>query len=296
MDLGALIGMFGGRREAHGTWLGGLEALAGTSVGSLFACMLSVWDPWQIWDYIRTTGFREIARDLFDQDLREATKHQSLNSGKALRCMLRKGLRDMVGDPDMTLAGWYLHTGKRLVITVTNMDTGQAEFWCHRTMPTLEVWKALRASVSLPLLFPVFVVRGHRYSDGGVACNIPCHRFPAAETVTFFVNSPEGDDSDSYLRTLVNHYSLSAQLGSMRAEPRYALNSVVCMAATDNVSPYALNASSGEIDALVEQGARCWRALALRNLAVALCVFTCLIAAREGSDKSPPPRRRPLPV
>jgi predicted acylesterase/phospholipase RssA len=238
--------------------------------------MLTVWDPWTIWNYVRTTGFRKIAETLFDQNILRITEGMAINSGAALENLLQQGMQDLANDRNATFEDLYRKTGKKLVITVTNVRTGFAEYWSVDNVPRMEVWRALRASVSLPILFPAFKIANAKYTDGGLACNIPCQLFPADRTLTLFVHAPtvdQGGITSNYFRQLMHHYSDAAQLGQFRVQPLYACRSVPCMAAPTNVSAYALNATNEEIDALVLQGARCWAAVCARNVLIGCSIY-----------------------
>jgi predicted acylesterase/phospholipase RssA len=285
MYLGALIAMFNNNRIGYANWARTLKGVAGTSVGALIAALLTVWDPWTIWEYVKTKGFRKIAESLFDQNIVQVTKGMSINSGRALETLLQKGMHDLTGNPNITFTELYKLTGKTLVVTVTNLDTGFAEYWSAATVPRMEVWRALRASVSLPILFPPFKVSNALYTDGGLACNVPCQLFPAAETLTFFVHAPvtEQTQTPGYLRQLAYYYSDAAQLGQFRAVPAYAVRSVPCKAAPHSASSFALNASNEEIDALVAQGALCWNAVCAKTVCICLCIYFASFLKREAT-------------
>ena len=152
MYLGALIAMFGNDKSTYAVWASGIKSYAGSSVGALLACLLTVWDPWAIWDYVRTTGFRKIAESLFDQNILAITEAMSINSGAALERLLKQGMADLTGSADVTFHQLFQLTGKKLVVTVTNLRTGFAEYWSVATVPRMEVWRALRATSVMPFL------------------------------------------------------------------------------------------------------------------------------------------------
>ncbi len=281
--LGALMEMCADSPKVYADWFAHVHTLAGASMGSLLSAMLTLWTPWQSWEYLRTKGLRSLgSTGLFDQKLEDVTRNMALTSGKKLNDTLRQGVADLTGDENTTLLQLFERTNKRLVITVTNVDTGHAEFWCHRTRPHVKLWEALRCSASLPVLFPAYVVEGVQFTDGGVTCNIPCHRFPPTSTLVLFVHEPlcaPGEtNTGNFLRKVAYHFTDSAQLGPMRVEPRYGVNAVACMATHENVSAYNLGASPIEIDKLVQQGRACFRAVCMRNVCLAAVVVSALFS------------------
>jgi len=139
MYPGVLIALCNGDRDAYAAWFKGVNCVAGTSVGSIFAYMLTVWDPWTVCEKIKTCGFRDIAATLFDHNVAEATMQRSINSGRALEAMLKRGVLESLGDEGATLLDLYKRTGKKLVITVTDRQSGRVGFWNYTNRPELPI-------------------------------------------------------------------------------------------------------------------------------------------------------------
>jgi predicted acylesterase/phospholipase RssA len=264
MYLGALIGFFGNSKAAYTAWRAQLKSVAGTSVGALVGFLITIWDPWQILEFVKTAGFKELDQKLFDQDWKGLCMELSVNSGRQLNLLIQKGMLQSTGSENTTFRQAYEQSGIHFIATVTNSQTGGTHYWSHTNMPDLPVWKALRASVSIPYVFPEFVIEDGRYIDGGVTCNIPCHLFPARQTLVMYVQIRRKRSLTP--GTLLDWYSNSAQLGCFRAKPLYALNSVPCVPDSNSVSQYNFGASSEDMDDLVLQGLRCWNAMVSRNI------------------------------
>jgi predicted acylesterase/phospholipase RssA len=289
MYLGVLMEMCCNSEKEYGTWFQGVRCFAGASMGSLLAAMLTLWTPWRCWEYLRTKGLRSLSSTgLFDQTIEDVRRNMSLTSGKLLEKTLREGVADLTGDENTTLLQFYQRTNKRLVITVTNVETGHAEFWCFKTKPKVKLWEALRCSASLPVLFPAYEIDGVKYTDGGVTCNIPCHRYEPSQTLVLFVHAPistfEEGGNDNILKKLMYHFADSAQLGPMRAEPLFGANAIPCMASKTNVSAYNLGASPDDVDGLVQQGRVCYDSLCVRNVCLAALIASSLF--RRGHEKT----------
>ena len=280
MYLGALIEMCNNNKTKYDTWFQKVRCFAGASMGSLIAVLLTLWTPWESWEYLRTKGLRTLSSaNLFDQNLEDVKRTMSLTSGKLLEKTLREGVADLTGDESTTLLQLYRRTNKRLVITVTNVETGHAEFWCCKTKPNVKVWEALRCSASLPVLFPAYVMNGVEYTDGGVSCNIPCHRYKPSATLILFVHAPIRtfeDRNENILKKVLYHFTDSAQLGSMRAQPLFGVNAIPCMANKSNASAYNLGASPEDVDNLVHQGRVCYTAFLVRNVCIVSLILSAL--------------------
>jgi NTE family protein len=64
-----------------------------------------------------------------------------------------------------------------LHITATNFDNESLEIFSTTTHPTLEVYRACRASISIPLYFVPEVINGDLYVDGGIKANFAIDYF-----------------------------------------------------------------------------------------------------------------------
>ncbi len=267
--IGALMQYACNSVDMWKSWSTNVKGLAGTSIGSLFAFLLQIWTPWEVLSYLNETGFKSIAQNIFDLSAEEAMQFKSVNSGKEVSAQLQTLVERVTGDKNMTMLELYQKTGKMFVVTVNNLTTGRCTYLSWKSAGSVPVWKALRASVSLPFLFAPVEINGQLFCDGGVKCNIPCHVFPPRSTLVFFVNGYTSPTS-CYMYKLLSQYQDGAQLGQFRSEPLYAMNSVPCSPSQDSVSAYAFNASSDEITELVNQGKMCWTAVVVRNFMMAM--------------------------
>jgi len=264
MYLGALIGVVGNSLDKYDTWRGRLKAVAGSSIGALIGYLITIWNPWRVLEFVKQAGFQSLGKGLLDQDWKGLAADKALNSGRELNALLQKGMLDTAGSENATFQDVYKLTNVLFIVTVTNSTTGMTHYWSHVNTPNIAVWMALRASVSIPYVFPEFKVGSGTYIDGGVTCNLPCHLFPARRTLSLFVQPRTRDWFTP--GALIDFYSNAAQLGSFRVQPLYALNSVPCVPGTDTVSAFNFGAGNAQLDNLVMQGVRSWNAVMFRNL------------------------------
>jgi len=97
------------------------------------------------------------------------------------------------GDSELTFLGLYQRYGTELAISVSNVSRQQMEY-CHvNTTPDLPIKFAIRASMSLPILWtPMNLFGDEKYVDGGVFNNFPIKAFDG-----WFLSTDVGD---SYLK------------------------------------------------------------------------------------------------
>lgn len=107
-----------------------------------------------------------------------------LNKGKSIDVFVSKMLNEKIGLEDLTFLDLAKHTGKNLIVCVTNLTKNCSEYWSVDTVPNMSVVKAIRASCSIPFVFTPVMYNNCIYVDGGVLDNFP---------VCYFDDSSFGD-------------------------------------------------------------------------------------------------------
>lgn len=291
MYIGALLRLCAFSRQAYYAWLAKLKNVAGTSAGALMGFMVVAgMDPWQMRRMVHRCGLERLLRGMLDRTLEDIQAERALTSGEAMDAACGEMVAAATGRCDTTFAELHARTGRTFTVAVTNGSSNSTEYWSHLTRPDMRVAVALRCTTSVPLVFRAPVVDNVVYFDGGLTCNVPCHLFPPESTVTLLVHSPpRAIEPNTGIRAtvlrLLSLASAAAQLGVMRAEPRYAARAVPCVAppaeATPSMAilgPYAFNAAPHDIDTLILQGARCVEGVILRDTLIATSFLTLVMA------------------
>jgi len=78
---------------------------------------------------------------------------------------------------DLTFAELHAATGVELHIFAADVDTVRRKRFCHMETPTVSVFAAIKASMSVGLLFPPCRVEGANYVDGALINNFPMSTF-----------------------------------------------------------------------------------------------------------------------
>lgn len=101
-----------------------------------------------------------------------------LNRGKNIEAFVASMLSTKMGGLlDATFLDVAKHTGKNLIVCVTNLTKGKAEYWSVDTVPNMSVIKAIRASCCIPLVFTPVFHNSDIYVDGGLFDNFPIRYF-----------------------------------------------------------------------------------------------------------------------
>lgn len=69
--------------------------------------------------------------------------------------------------PKVTFSQLYRITGQNLTITACCLDRNTTIHFHHETFPDVSIIDAIMASCSIPIVFPIYTIKGQRYIDGG---------------------------------------------------------------------------------------------------------------------------------
>jgi len=175
--------------------------VAGTSAGAYTAMLVAIGCPAaQIRALATATNYPSF-EDHFDP-LRLATKY-GLYQGQALLAWIQQGIAARKLPIDTTFAALAKSGGRDLRVFATDLTTRDVREFSHRSTPDVSIASAVRASMSIPLMFaawrfPDGVPDDHLYIDGGIVMNYPITAFDdtAAPTTTLgFRLRPPADRS-----------------------------------------------------------------------------------------------------
>jgi predicted acylesterase/phospholipase RssA len=297
--IGALKALCQHSPAAFSAWVrSNLRGVAGASAGSLVGLMLCAGlDPWRMQSVVAEYGLDGLMRGMLDMDPSTTMEVSALSSGADADALCRHVTREATGSPDCTFGQLFQATGRTFVVVVTNAATCCPEFWSHSTHPDTALWLALRCSTCVPGVFASPLVHGVPMMDGGVACNLPCHLFPARETLFLMVRDRRvgtvGPAAAAATRprhavTRVLKILLeNAQTGPLRMLPGlvYKCIPVYPVVPLARWGPYAFDAPREDVVALIDAGeASVYGALARDVLLRVLPVLLALLLA-PGADK-----------
>lgn len=231
--------------------LPGVRGLAGASAGAFTAMLVAVGcDAATIARIATGTDYRSL-EDHFDP-LRLAT-HYGLYRGEALHAWIAGAFASTGLDPRLDFDALAAATGRDLRVFATDLSHRMAREFSARATPRVAVVDAVRASMSIPLMFaawrfPAGDPDDHLYVDGGVVMNYPIAAFdedaPADATLGFrLVPGPkpvpipgDWDHPAAYVHALFGAI-LAAQAIDVAAQPLDRMRSVAIddfgIAATD---------------------------------------------------------------
>lgn len=231
-----------------------LKGCSGCSIGAL-AALLTCLSVRQKQLYKQMIRF-DISAIMADIDLKNFTETYGLHSGDILRNQLFKILEMYTGDEFITFAELYQQTKKHLLMTVTNVSTGQVEIHDHINTPNFIVVNSLMASMCIPIIFSPVVINSHLYVDGGILNGIPFQSFDLDKTLILVLrgNLPGfGNIKDFMLRIFMIGFWNSDASNLENIPPEYQ-NRVVQFIGSENLSAFKFDCSLEEKHYMIEHG------------------------------------------
>ena len=87
-----------------------------------------------------------------------------------------------LGKPNLTFKELYEYNKLNFIVSAVNISKQKQVYFNHESHPDLEIYKALRMTTCIPIIFKPFLYEGDYYVDGGVID--PC-------SINYFKNSKE---------------------------------------------------------------------------------------------------------
>lgn len=293
MYIGVLMQLCGHDVDTYKRWVHNVRGVAGTSAGAIVGFLLAAGlSPWAMLDTVATCGLPRVMKGMLDLEPAAVARTNALTSGEAVEEVCRDLVRRITGSSDTTLSQFFRQTGKQFVVVVTNLDTQSAEFWDHVSEPDLPVWLAIRATSSLPGIFPMVALPdGRRVVDGGLVCNVPCV-FPSHSTLTLLVQNYRrpGQKLPPYLLNVVAIQMEAAQTGCLRRDPVLFMRCIPCPFPTrpPRLGRLTFDASEEELRDLVAEGCRAVCGVYMRDVFIVCLVLraACILARKSSSYSS----------
>lgn len=142
-----------------------LNIFVGTSIGSIFAFLLSLNSYIEeIEEFINTLDFN----NLFKFNFKNLYCNYGLNNGNNIVKILENFVIKKNYNTNLTFQELKNKTNNTLIINASNITKKQNEIFDYINTPNLEIIKAIRMSISIPLIFTPIEYNNCLYVDGGI--------------------------------------------------------------------------------------------------------------------------------
>lgn len=165
-----------------------ITQVGGTSAGAITAALLAAGAGNEgLTKSVKHTDFRNFVKDSWGVigDVDRLYKGYGLHTGDGFVQILKQYFGEFSGNSDITFAQLDLLAEKqpdkfkKLTVIASNLSNSRSQLFNSKNCPNLPVWQAVRASMSIPLVFEPANINGEYYVDGGLAWNYPIDLYDA---------------------------------------------------------------------------------------------------------------------
>ena len=147
--------------------LSNIKNILGCSVGGIVSMLLCLG--------FTTEEITAIAFNLDTSKLVNIKKNNFFNiyykfgfePGDKLENIIKSLIKNKTGNENYTFQDLYDNYQKKLIIVGSNINTRSHEIFNVENTPQMELWKAIRITCGIPILFQPFEYQGNLYIDGG---------------------------------------------------------------------------------------------------------------------------------
>jgi NTE family protein len=190
-----------------------IEHVAATSAGAITATLLAVGAGSKgLTESVLDSNFNQFIYDpgWILMDIYRLFRHYGIHSGNSFAKILQGYIKQYAGDPNLTFEQLEQkviadpHIFKHLSVVASNITTQKVDVFNNKNTPDLPIWKAVRCSMSIPVVFEPYEIKDNYYVDGGLGWLYPIDIYDEKK--------PDGED-------IINHETLGFYL-----EPQNEIN------------------------------------------------------------------------
>jgi len=218
-----------------------LEEMIGVSAGSFFGLLYILNIKW---DFLLEFFIKLNFKELFDVDIDNILVQQSLLAGLKFTNILKEIISYRV-DPDITFKQLRCYSKIKFTVNALNITDGVLEYFNYILTPDIKVIDAIRASCSLPIVFPPYKIDTKFYYDGGICNNCPADITDEINTLVFDLsNHGNGNLKSINSINLINLLNILVTMAN-KSNPQKLVYKILDESFNDQV--YNLNQSRDDI-------------------------------------------------
>jgi NTE family protein len=158
---------------------------AGTSAGAFISFILIIgFTPNEFNDFILDFNFTKIEPEINCDTL---FQKYGIDDGEKMVLLLSHFLNFKLGVKDITFIDLFKLTNKKITIIGTNYTKGTEEAFNHINTPIMSVIKAVRISISIPLIYTPVFYNSCFYVDGALINNFPIKHCNQKTTLGMYI-------------------------------------------------------------------------------------------------------------
>lgn len=258
MDIDTVVFSGGGLRGF--AYIGAIKALykydiysscknfAGSSVGALTAMLCALrYTPAELLDFVKYFDYEKIK----DLELINFVDKYGIETGEKIESFIERVVRYKAG-ADVSFKELEEITGVSLTVTGTSLKRGCTIYYSPRNTPEVKVSRAVRISISIPMIFQPVECKGDYLVDGAMLTDLPIHIFNKGSTLG--IRLSEEGSAEPELSTLFNYIKALWKCLRKGMEHSYDGYHVVTIRTSPNFNTFNLDYSFSQRKELLHIG------------------------------------------
>jgi predicted acylesterase/phospholipase RssA len=169
-----------------------INKYVGTSFGAIFGFLLNIgYSTEELVTYLNNYDKKKLS---FDLDLELFFTNNGFCDGTKILDFIEVLLNLKIRIKDINFKDLEILTKKKLLIITTNFSKGKKEVFSSDTTPLVSVIKAIRMSISIPLLMTPVKYNDDYYVDGGLTSNLGVEFCDPLKTLCICLQNPKKFD------------------------------------------------------------------------------------------------------
>jgi len=169
-----------------------INKYVGTSFGAIFGFLLNIgYSTEELVTYLNNYDKKKLS---FDLDLELFFTNNGFCDGTKILDFIEVLLNLKIRIKDINFKDLEILTKKKLLIITTNFSKGKKEVFSSDTTPLVSVIKAIRMSISIPLLMTPVKYNDDYYVDGGLTSNLGIEFCDPLKTLCICLQNPKKFD------------------------------------------------------------------------------------------------------
>ena len=147
--------------------LDNVENILGTSAGSMFGLFFILgFDCDEIIELVTKIDPSNLI-NFSGENILNFLEEYGLNPGDKFINIVKIILKRKIKNPNITFKELYDITNISFIIPALNINKKKMVYFSYKNYPNLEIYKAIRMSCSIPIMFKPYTFEGELYVDGG---------------------------------------------------------------------------------------------------------------------------------
>jgi predicted patatin/cPLA2 family phospholipase len=174
-----------------------IKSWSGTSIGSFFAVLGCLEIPWQ---YLLNICMNTDIEKLVDIDINNFLQSQGMIKGNEFDNIVIQSTNNQISHKT-TFEDLWKKTNKTLYICAYNVDKYKSFLFSHINSPKIRILDAIKASCSIPIIFPPKYIHGNYFYDGSTLETLPITHLPSLGTIGWELEEINKDDNSSFFNS-----------------------------------------------------------------------------------------------